>query len=48
MRIIYGKKRPGDVMRNYSDVSKAKKILKWEAKVDIDTGIRKTIQYFVN
>ena len=47
MKIVYGEKRSGDVIRNYSDVSKAKKMLGWETKVDIDTGIRKTIKYFI-
>ncbi|MCF8019803.1 MAG: GDP-mannose 4,6-dehydratase [Vallitaleaceae bacterium] len=37
----------GDVMTNYADNSKAKKILKWEPKVNIEQGINETIQWFV-
>ena len=40
--------RRKEILQTKLDIKKAKKILKWEAKVDIDTGIRKTIQYFVN
>jgi nucleoside-diphosphate-sugar epimerase len=28
------------------DISRAKKVLGWEPKVDFDQGIRKTIDYF--
>jgi nucleoside-diphosphate-sugar epimerase len=30
------------------DISRAKKILSWEPKVQFDEGIKKTIEYFRN
>ncbi|MDA9052927.1 NAD-dependent epimerase/dehydratase family protein [Planktomarina temperata] len=41
-------KRDGDVMRNYSDTSKAKMRLNWEASIPLDVGLRRTVKYFVN
>lgn len=38
--------RPGDVGRNYSDISKATKILGYRPKFDLYTGLRKTLSYF--
>ena len=38
----------GDVLRNYSDTSKAKKILNWEAKTFFEDGIANTILYFLH
>lgn len=32
-----------DVKRNFADISKSKKLLKWEARVDISEGLRKLI-----
>lgn len=45
--IIYGEPRIGDVKRNFSDISKAKKILGFEPKYDLLTGLRETFKYFV-
>lgn len=39
--------RRGDVQRNYSDTSKAKEILGWQAEVDLDEGLRRTVGWFV-
>ena len=46
--INYGVPRSGDVRRNYSDISKAKRILKYEPKTEIETGLKKTFEYFKN
>jgi len=40
-------KRLGDVMRNYSDTSKARELLGWIAKTKLQDGIKKTVEYFV-
>lgn len=40
--------RPGENMALYADITKAKKLLEWEAKVDLDEGIRRTIEYYKN
>ena len=47
VKYFNGEKRLGDVMRNYSDTSKAKNGLRWNAEVDLVTGIRKTIDFFM-
>lgn len=47
MKIRHGEVRKGDVMRNYSDTSKAKRVLGWESRVPLEEGIRKTVEYFI-
>lgn len=44
--VVYGKPRTGDTKRNYSDISKAKKILGYEPRFDLDTGLIHTFEYF--
>ena len=44
--INYGPRRTGDVQRNYSDTSKAKKYLNWSARVSLEQGLKTTIRYF--
>jgi UDP-glucose 4-epimerase len=44
---INGEKRLGDVMRNYSDTSKAQKILGWMPKMNLSKGLQKTVEYFL-
>ncbi len=44
--VIYSKPRLGDIRRNYSDISKARKILKYEPRYDIDKGLKHTFEYF--
>jgi UDP-glucose 4-epimerase len=39
--------RLGDVKRNFSDTSKAKKILRWEPRVDLVEGLRRTVAWFI-
>lgn len=41
--IINSEKRLGDVSRNYSDTSKANRILKWKPKVYLSEGLKKTV-----
>tara|TARA_A100001011_G_scaffold377623_1_gene441516 strand:+ start:1299 stop:2231 length:933 start_codon:yes stop_codon:yes gene_type:complete len=38
------KYRDGENMKLYADISKVKTLLNWSPKVDLETGIRKTIQ----
>lgn len=45
--VIYGNTRLGDVKRNYSDTSKAKKRLGWQSLKNQDEGLKKTIEYFL-
>jgi len=39
--------RPGDPLILTADASKAKKVLDWESKVDIKTGLKQTVDYFI-
>lgn len=47
MKIKYGEKRLGDVMRNFSDTSKAKNMLGWQTQMDLKEGIAITVAYFI-
>lgn len=44
---INGVSRQGDVARNYSDTSKAKEKLGWQANTSLYEGLRKTVRFFV-
>jgi UDP-glucose 4-epimerase len=39
--------RLGDVMRNYSDTSKAARMLGWRTEVDLDEGLGRTVDWFM-
>ncbi|CAN5759494.1 SDR family NAD(P)-dependent oxidoreductase [soil metagenome] len=38
--------RQGDVQRNYSDTSKADRLLGWRTKVSLDEGLQRTVEWF--
>jgi UDP-glucose 4-epimerase len=38
--------RPGDVRHTLADISKARRVLGYEPKVDFEDGLRRTIEYF--
>jgi len=44
--VIYDISKPDGQKRRSSDVTKAKKILNWEAKVFVEEGLRKTIEWY--
>ena len=46
IRVIHGDRLTGDVMRNFSDTSKAKKMLGWTPEIELQTGIQKTVDFF--
>lgn len=46
--VIHSESRLGDVKRNYSDISKARKILGYSPVFDLEKGLKKTLQYFLN
>ena len=48
VKIVHTSPRIGDVRRNYSDISKAKRILGYEPKYDLDKGLKATFEYFKN
>jgi UDP-glucose 4-epimerase len=47
MKIKYADKRLGDVKRNYSNISKAKRLLNWNPKSTIIDGLKSTINWFI-
>jgi len=47
MDVKYVDERLGDLQRNCSDISKAKKLLGWSYKTNIGDGIDKTIKWFL-
>lgn len=46
-KVQYTSERPGDLQRNYSDISKARDLLGWSNKVSISIGISKTVDWFI-
>lgn len=45
--VLYSEKRIGDVMRNYSDTSKAERNLQWKAQTGLEEGIEHTLNWFI-
>lgn len=45
--LVYGAARAGDMPRNYSDTSKARERLGWEARTSLDDGLRETVAWFL-
>ena len=46
VNVIHGETRLGDVKRNYSDISKAKRMLGFDPGYDLDKGLVNTVAYF--
>ena len=46
--VVRGEFRAGDVMRNYSDTSKARQVLGWTNNVSLEQGLRATFDWFVD
>jgi UDP-glucose 4-epimerase len=38
--------RVGDVLHSWSDISAARKYLGYETEVDLDEGLRRTVEYY--
>jgi len=38
--------QPGDVLETYADITKAKKILRWEPKTEIEEGAKKFVEWY--
>ncbi len=45
---VYENKRPGDVMRHYADISKARGLLGFHPEVDIQQGISRYVDWFLS
>lgn len=40
--------RRGEVRRNFADTSKARRLLGWRAEMDLDEGLRRTVEWFMS
>jgi len=47
-KIEFSKPRIGDVARNFSTTAKAKKILNWEAGINLHEGLKRTLTDYLN
>lgn len=47
LKPIYRPKRAGEIYKNYLDSTRAREFLGWQAKVDLDEGLKRTIDFFV-
>lgn len=46
VHMTHSQTRPGDVPRNFSDVSKARRMLRWQAKYELADGLKETVSWF--
>ncbi|MBW1888865.1 MAG: NAD-dependent epimerase/dehydratase family protein, partial [Deltaproteobacteria bacterium] len=46
-QVVFEKERKGEIKRNYSDISKAKRILGFEPKYDLKRGLEETFLWFL-
>jgi UDP-glucose 4-epimerase len=46
VRVRHVSPRKGDVRRNFSDTSKASKLLGWQAQMELETGLKRTWEWF--
>jgi UDP-glucose 4-epimerase len=44
--VVHGPKRPGDIYQAYFDSTKARQILEWQPQVDLEEGLRRTVDFF--
>jgi UDP-glucose 4-epimerase len=45
-KAVHAPPRPGDIRRSHADISLARALIGYEPDVDIDTGIRRTVDWF--
>jgi UDP-glucuronate 4-epimerase len=46
-KIIEKPRHPADVRQTYADITKAKKLLNWQPKIDLETGMRQFIEWYL-
>ena len=46
--VYNGAIRNGDVARNFSDTSKARRMLDWTPKVGLEDGLKQTVRFFLD
>ena len=47
IRVVNATARKGDVRRSYSDTSKARELLGWQATVRLEEGLERTVHWFL-
>lgn len=48
VKVVHSERRTGDVLRNFSDTSKAARMLGWQADTSLESGLEKTVAWFLN
>lgn len=48
IEVVHAAARTGDVLRNFSDTSKAAERLDWQAEVDLPSGLGRTVRWFMD
>jgi UDP-glucose 4-epimerase len=46
VEVRHAASRQGDVRRNFSDTSKARTVLNWQAEMELEEGLRRTAEWF--
>lgn len=47
IKIKHSAPRKGDIFRNYSDTSKAKRILGWTPQINLSDGLQRVVEWFI-
>ncbi len=47
-KLIKGESRQGDVLRNFSDTTKASNMLGWKSRVSLAEGLERVVKYFLH
>ena len=40
LKSIYKNQRQGDIKKSYADISKAKKLLRWNPEINLENGLK--------
>ncbi len=45
--VVFHPRHPADMLTNQADISKAKELLSWEPEINLDEGIRRTVNWYL-
>ena len=48
VKLVYNLKKPNGIKRKLLNISLAKKLFDYEPKINLETGLRKTIKFYEN
>ena len=48
LEVTYGDRAAADVLRNYADIAKARRVLGWEPRVGLEDGLDRTLAWFAD